>query len=123
MDRAGEAELMDFCAKQRTYFSADQWNTFDAVTKAELAAAVLFLAGVDWYGHRNALEAVLLLALHVGVPPATAAEIVGIVVTVHDGDTLQRPIKIRLRIPCPQVRLCPLGLLAFCQCLLMALGD
>jgi hypothetical protein len=55
MNRQGEQELLDFCAAQRIDFSADQWKTFSAVTRQELAAAALFLAGTEWYGHRKEL--------------------------------------------------------------------
>lgn len=58
MDRVAEAALLDFCAKQKTEFSAQRWHEFEAVENTELAAAALFLAGVDWYGHKEELIAV-----------------------------------------------------------------
>lgn len=55
MNRANEQELLDFCARQKESFSSKQWQDFSLVKKNELAAAALFLAGSDWYGHRNEL--------------------------------------------------------------------
>ncbi|MBI4984190.1 MAG: hypothetical protein HZC24_02280 [Rhodocyclales bacterium] len=55
MDRLAESSLLDFCVKQREAFSAEKWRDFDSVSKRELAATALFLAGSGWYGHRSEL--------------------------------------------------------------------
>jgi hypothetical protein len=55
MDRVAEMELLDFCAKQKARFSVQRWHEFGSVKNSELAAAALFLAGVDWYGHKDDL--------------------------------------------------------------------
>lgn len=56
MTRESESELLSFCAAQRGDFRADAWTQFDAVEKREMAVVCLFLAGVDWFGHRPQLE-------------------------------------------------------------------
>lgn len=58
MNRVAEMALLDFCVRQKSRFQPQQWHEFAAVANHELAAAALFLAGVDWYGHRDALVAV-----------------------------------------------------------------
>jgi len=55
MDRASETALLNFCVKQKDGFAAQKWHEFGAVKNDELAAVALFLAGVDWYGHREEL--------------------------------------------------------------------
>jgi hypothetical protein len=55
MTRNSEASLLDFCAKQREHFSLDSWLEIPHPDRGEFLAAVLFLAGVDWYGHRSNL--------------------------------------------------------------------
>jgi len=56
MTRESESELLSFCATQRGDFCADAWTRFDRVEKREMAAACLFLAGVDWFGHKQSLS-------------------------------------------------------------------
>lgn len=56
MTRESESELLSFCAAQRGDFCADAWTRFDRVEKKEMAAVCLFLAGADWFGHRQQLE-------------------------------------------------------------------
>ncbi len=58
MTRDTEARLIEFCVNQQDRFDADEWLDCDLVTRDELAAAALFLAGVDWFGHREALNQV-----------------------------------------------------------------
>lgn len=55
MTRESESELLSFCASQRRDFHADAWIGFDRVENREMAAVCLFLAGADWYGHREGL--------------------------------------------------------------------
>lgn len=58
MTRESESELLSFCAAQRGDFHADAWTRFDRVEKREVAAVCLFLAGVDWFGHRQQLATI-----------------------------------------------------------------
>lgn len=58
MTRETEARLLEFAACQRDHFVAEEWLSFSHPIPAELTAAILFLAGVDWYGHRRELLAV-----------------------------------------------------------------
>lgn len=67
MTRESESELLSFCATQRGDFCADAWTQFDRVEKREMAAVCLFLAGVDWFGHKQKLDAVATRLLD-GVP-------------------------------------------------------
>jgi hypothetical protein len=55
MTRDTEASLLQFCAAQRGGFDPDQWLACPHADRSELTAAALFLAGVDWYGHRAEL--------------------------------------------------------------------
>jgi len=55
MKREAESQLLDFCVQQREAFSPLEWLRFAPLSKEELATAALFLAGVDWYGHREQL--------------------------------------------------------------------
>jgi hypothetical protein len=55
MNRETEARLLEFAARQHRSFVAGEWLDFDHPEIDELAAAALFLAGVDWYGHRREL--------------------------------------------------------------------
>lgn len=58
MTREAEAQLLAFCAAQRDAFDARAWAGFDAVTALELAATARYLAGVEWFGHRQTLARV-----------------------------------------------------------------
>lgn len=55
MNRESEAALLEFCAQQRGDFSAAAWLAYSGLPHDELAAAALFLAGVEWFGHRREL--------------------------------------------------------------------
>lgn len=55
MKRETEATLIEFCALQRDEFDLDLWLEIPHPDRDEFIAAVLFLAGVDWYGHRESL--------------------------------------------------------------------
>ncbi len=55
MNRVTEASLLQFCAEQRGRFDAAQWLACPHPHEEEFTAAALFLAGVDWYGHRAEL--------------------------------------------------------------------
>ena len=55
MNRDTEASLLQFCTAQRGRFDAAQWLTCPHPDRSELTATALFLAGVDWYGHRPEL--------------------------------------------------------------------
>lgn len=55
MNRVTEARLLQFCAGQRERFDAAQWLACPHPDVEEFTAAALFLAGVDWYGHRTEL--------------------------------------------------------------------
>ena len=67
MNRETEARLLEFAASQNRRFVAAEWLVFDHPERDELAAAALFLAGVDWYGHRSELLAIA-SALSPGAP-------------------------------------------------------
>ena len=58
MTRDTEQALLEFCARQRTQFDVAEWLKVPHPDGDEFLAAVLFLAGVDWYGHRERLTAV-----------------------------------------------------------------
>lgn len=55
MNRESEAALLEFCAHQRGDFSTAAWLAYPGLPHDELAAAALFLAGVEWFGHRTEL--------------------------------------------------------------------
>lgn len=55
MTRDSEASLLEFAARQFVSFDADDWLRFPHPDREELGAAALFLAAVDWYGHRSEL--------------------------------------------------------------------
>lgn len=55
MNRESEAALLEFCAQQRGDFSPAAWLAFEELPPDELAATALFLAGVEWFGHRREL--------------------------------------------------------------------
>lgn len=56
MTRESESELLNFCVAQRGDFSVDAWTRFDRIEKREMAAVCLFLAGVEWFGHKKSLS-------------------------------------------------------------------
>lgn len=56
MTRESESELLSFCAAQRGEFNMEAWTRFDQVERREMAAVCLFLAGVDWFGHKQSLS-------------------------------------------------------------------
>ena len=58
MTRDSEARLMQFCVAQQDCFDVSAWQMFSHPKRDEMVAAALFLAGVDWYGHRVELIAV-----------------------------------------------------------------
>lgn len=58
MTREAESQLLGFCAEQRDVFVPDEWTHFTAVSPMELSATARYLAGVDWYGHQDALARV-----------------------------------------------------------------
>jgi len=55
MNRESEAELLNFCVRQHKSFKADSWMQRPERDRQELAAVALFLAGVDWFPHRQHL--------------------------------------------------------------------
>lgn len=56
MNRDSEAALLDFCARQKDAFREASWlGNAPLADRREMAAVCLFLAGVDWYGHKTAL--------------------------------------------------------------------
>lgn len=55
MNRETEASLLEFCVRQREEFEAAAWLDREPQNRDELAAVALFLAGVDWFGHRRKL--------------------------------------------------------------------
>jgi hypothetical protein len=55
MNRETEASLLEFCARQREEFEAAAWLDREPQDRDELAVVALFLAGVDWFGHRREL--------------------------------------------------------------------
>lgn len=55
MTRDEEARLLDLCARQHGAFQEESWLVSPPVSPAEMAAACLFLGGVDWFGHRQQL--------------------------------------------------------------------
>lgn len=57
MNRESEAALLDFCARQQGAFQESAWLDSQIVNRQEMAAVCLFLAGVDWYGHKQRLAA------------------------------------------------------------------
>ena len=58
MTRLTEAQLLEFCTRQRGAFAAEQWHQFVEADRVELATAALFLASVDWFGEKQALRQV-----------------------------------------------------------------
>ena len=58
VNRDSESRVLAFCVEQRSRFDAGAWARFSAVSRAELATAARYLAGVAWYGHQPALRAV-----------------------------------------------------------------
>ena len=56
MTRLNESQLLEFCALQHEVFDAGEWLGFSVVTQDELAATALFLASVDWFGHKHELR-------------------------------------------------------------------
>lgn len=55
MNRESEASLLDFCAYQKGAFQESAWLDSQFVSREEMATVCLFLAGVDWYGHKQSL--------------------------------------------------------------------
>jgi hypothetical protein len=55
MKRNIENRLLDFCIQQHARFTAEAWDRFDALNTKEKATVARFLAGVEWYGHREEL--------------------------------------------------------------------
>lgn len=55
MNRDSEAQLLDFCARQKGAFEETDWLESKVVDRKEMAVVCLFLAGVDWYGHGQSL--------------------------------------------------------------------
>ncbi|TDU63098.1 hypothetical protein EI77_04520 [Prosthecobacter fusiformis] len=55
MTRDSEASLLDFCARQKSAFQESSWLDSRLVSAEEMATVCLFLAGVDWYGHKQSL--------------------------------------------------------------------
>lgn len=55
MNRESEAQLLDFCTRQKGAFQESDWLESRVVDRKEMAVVCLFLAGVDWYGHRQNL--------------------------------------------------------------------
>ena len=58
MTRESEQALLEFCARQRSQIDVSEWLKIPHPNEDEFLAAVLFLAGVDWYGHRKQLTTV-----------------------------------------------------------------
>lgn len=58
MNRIDEMRVIAFCCEQRKAFDAARWRELPCPTREEAATVALFLAGVDWYGHRPELFAV-----------------------------------------------------------------
>lgn len=71
MNRESESRLVAFCVAQHGSFEPGAWSRFSAVSPAELAAVARYLAGVEWYGQREALASVA-TAVH----PGSLAELV-----------------------------------------------
>jgi len=55
MTRESEEILLSFCARQREQFDMEEWLKVPHPSRDEFMVVILFLAGVDWFGHRNAL--------------------------------------------------------------------
>jgi len=55
MNRESESSLLEFTRLQYREFEVAAWLCFPHPDRAELGTAALFLAGVDWYGHRHDL--------------------------------------------------------------------
>lgn len=55
MNRESESGLLDFVSAQHQRFHTDDWMAYSRLDRESLAAVVLFLAGVEWYGHRTEL--------------------------------------------------------------------
>ena len=55
MTREHEVLLLDFCLGQYQSFQAHAWFPFANVSADELATAALYLAGTEWFGHRDGL--------------------------------------------------------------------
>ncbi len=58
LNRVTEASLLQFCARQHERFDATQWLACPHPDEEKFTAAALFLASVDWYGHRTELLSV-----------------------------------------------------------------
>lgn len=58
MTRETEEALLNFCAQQQAFFDEAAWLETSHPNQDEFLATVLFLAGVDWYGHRANLVSV-----------------------------------------------------------------
>ena|SRR3569623_1407274 len=58
MNRESEANLLEFCVRQHGDFRGADWLVYTHADKGELAAACLFLACQDWYGHGEELAEV-----------------------------------------------------------------
>lgn len=56
MNRESESNLLEFCVRQHADFRDKDWLAYSHPDKDELAAACLFLACQDWYGHHEELE-------------------------------------------------------------------
>lgn len=55
MNRDSEALLLDFCARQKGAFQEIDWLESRIVDRQEMAVVCRFLAGADWYGHKQTL--------------------------------------------------------------------
>ncbi|MBS0343041.1 MAG: hypothetical protein JSS56_21215 [Proteobacteria bacterium] len=58
MTRDHEERLLAFSAAQSRHFREEEWARLaesDVVSREEVAATALFLAGGYWYGHKDAL--------------------------------------------------------------------
>lgn len=59
MNRITESHLIDFCVEQKKSFNPQLWIEYRQAsrhtTSDELVACALFLAGADWYGHKEKL--------------------------------------------------------------------
>jgi hypothetical protein len=55
MNRESESAELDFCARQHREFQEQAWITQTLLKQTELATIALYLAGVDWFGHRSGL--------------------------------------------------------------------
>jgi len=55
MNRESEAAVLDFCARQHQTFHERDWLEQNLLEDLELATVALFLASVEWFGHRDGL--------------------------------------------------------------------